>query len=642
MIRMLKDKLDKTQVFSHIMVLKDGDDGGVEAAQRHQEVQPAPPACRLCREEARIMTRKGQRKGHRQRPRQKLLLPRVEQQQAQQPQQVQRDAPPVAVAAAPVPSQLKLKLDGGFNTFQASYPELCESSALPVAGQMATTPFGSGLSSRASLSQPCLPQGQDGPTQILPFLYLGSQHDALSHDTLKKHNITYVLNLSLNCPKADILKDDEHFLRIPVNDNYQEKLLPYFYDAFVYLDKVRERGEVVLIHCLAGISRSPTLAISYIMRHLKMGSDEAYRFVKARRRTISPNFNFMGQLLEYERILVDEGILKEKDARSPSTSSGTSSGPSLSPSPFNDKQDFCPAKVPKSCSSIALFHSLPSSLSGCPSTEETLPPNEHGKRSIASIPALERPCALEGASVAAAPARPMALGLKSRRPVVIPQVLGEELPSPSSELSKLSFASAANPCFVPSQPMAPARPQLAQLEGGHLENPMFSAAGCSSMVPSIPGPPVPQRQFVAPLAQAAPNDLPAPQPEPEVPAEKPEKEPKEFKLFPMFSRKNLRLPTFNMFQHFKKQSDTEDIPRSRTADAGLAFYAQRPDNLSDAGVIREGECPKQRRKGGKKCGNGVPTDSPESGFQDGYKTTPEQDPDRTSIGSASSLEIAVQ
>lgn len=54
---------------------------------------------------------------------------------------------------------------------------------------------------------------------------------------------------------------------------------------------------------LAGISRSPALAVSYIMRHLHLTADDAYRYIKARRSYISPNFNFLGQLNEYERKL---------------------------------------------------------------------------------------------------------------------------------------------------------------------------------------------------------------------------------------------------------------------------------------------------------------------------------------------------
>lgn len=39
------------------------------------------------------------------------------------------------------------------------------------------------------------------------------------------------------------------------------------------------------------------------MRHLNLSADDAYRYIKARRSYISPNFNFLGQLYEYERTL---------------------------------------------------------------------------------------------------------------------------------------------------------------------------------------------------------------------------------------------------------------------------------------------------------------------------------------------------
>ncbi|GIX99503.1 tyrosine-protein phosphatase vhp-1 [Caerostris extrusa] len=98
-------------------------------------------------------------------------------------------------------------------------------------------------------------------------------------------------------------------MRIPVSDTYSEKLLPYFPKAFHFLDKVRQGNGCVLVHCLAGISRSPTVAIAYVMQHLRLSSDDGYRYVKSKRPTISPNFNFLGQLLEYEKQLRRENVL---------------------------------------------------------------------------------------------------------------------------------------------------------------------------------------------------------------------------------------------------------------------------------------------------------------------------------------------
>ncbi|XP_067674436.1 dual specificity protein phosphatase 16-like isoform X1 [Haliotis asinina] len=183
-------------------------------------------------------------------------------------------------------------LKGGFLAFHAMHPSLCESKS---SCSYKCAPL-------TSLSQPCLPVTNIGPTRILPFLYLGSQRDALSQETVQVNGINYILNLSTNCGQPPFVQDG-HFLRIPVNDNYSEKLLPYFYQAFQFIDKVREANGCVLVHCLAGISRSPTLAIAYIMDHMKMSSDDAYRYVKDKRPTISPNFNFLGQLLDFEKQL---------------------------------------------------------------------------------------------------------------------------------------------------------------------------------------------------------------------------------------------------------------------------------------------------------------------------------------------------
>ena len=73
--------------------------------------------------------------------------------------------------------------------------------------------------------------------------------------------------------------------------------------VFVFADGARDRQEGVLVHCLAGISRSVTITVAYLMYKLSMSLNDAYDFVRRRKANISPNFNFMGQLLDFERQL---------------------------------------------------------------------------------------------------------------------------------------------------------------------------------------------------------------------------------------------------------------------------------------------------------------------------------------------------
>lgn len=69
------------------------------------------------------------------------------------------------------------------------------------------------------------------------------------------------------------------------------------------LDEIKSKGGRVFVHCHAGISRSATVCIAYLMQHKYMSKDAAYHFVQNKRPIISPNLAFMGQLVQYERKL---------------------------------------------------------------------------------------------------------------------------------------------------------------------------------------------------------------------------------------------------------------------------------------------------------------------------------------------------
>jgi len=68
-------------------------------------------------------------------------------------------------------------------------------------------------------------------------------------------------------------------------------------------DEARQVQCGVLVHCLAGISRSVTVAVAYLMSSMCLSLDDANEQVKKCRPYASPSLNFMGQLLEFESSL---------------------------------------------------------------------------------------------------------------------------------------------------------------------------------------------------------------------------------------------------------------------------------------------------------------------------------------------------
>uniref|UniRef100_A0A4W3H459 Dual specificity protein phosphatase 8-like n=1 Tax=Callorhinchus milii TaxID=7868 RepID=A0A4W3H459_CALMI len=213
-------------------------------------------------------------------------------------------------------------LKGGFAVFSSAFPSLCEGK--------------SPRSLLSSCSQPCLSALEVGPTQIFPHLYLGSQSDVLNKEVMVRNRISHVLNVSSNCVKPNFIPDT-HFLRIPIDDSYRERLLPWILTAVQFIGtRVMLQGRV-LVHCWAGVSRSPAIAIAYVMNTSGLPLDDAYRFVKDRRASISPNFNFLGQLVEFERNLETQrdlcprGPPQEGSSPLPLTRSERGTGPDHAP-----------------------------------------------------------------------------------------------------------------------------------------------------------------------------------------------------------------------------------------------------------------------------------------------------------------------
>uniref|UniRef100_A0A8B9PUP7 Dual specificity protein phosphatase n=1 Tax=Apteryx owenii TaxID=8824 RepID=A0A8B9PUP7_APTOW len=207
-----------------------------------------------------------------------------------------------------------------------------------------------------ALSALCREARGGGPVEILPFLYLGSAYHASRKDMLDALGITALINVSANCPNH--FEGHYQYKSIPVEDNHKADISSWFNEAIDFIDSVKNDGGRVFVHCQAGISRSATICLAYLMRTNRVKLDEAFEFVKQRRSIISPNFSFMGQLLQFESQVLAPNCSAE--AGSPAMSAVLDRGASTT-TVFN-----FPVSIPVHTSSSALSY-LQSPITTSPS-----------------------------------------------------------------------------------------------------------------------------------------------------------------------------------------------------------------------------------------------------------------------------------
>ncbi|CAG4981111.1 unnamed protein product [Colias eurytheme] len=151
-------------------------------------------------------------------------------------------------------------------------------------------------------------------SQIIPGLYLSNARAAADRNVLQQLNITHVLTVEARrLPKSTFVDSNICTLYIRANDTPQTNLLPYFPMANAFIEEGLQKGNV-LVHCHFGVSRSATLVIAYIMQKYSLSFEQAYNFVRQRRKFINPNPGFVSQLKQYHKMNYDVNGLHRFEA----------------------------------------------------------------------------------------------------------------------------------------------------------------------------------------------------------------------------------------------------------------------------------------------------------------------------------------
>ena len=137
--------------------------------------------------------------------------------------------------------------------------------------------------------------------EIVDGIWLGNATDAMDLDTLKTHEITSVVN----CAHSNTLTSEEYYpkdwnyMGLACDDSASYDILGKHLDEFSnFMDKCAREKKPVLVHCAAGINRSATLLVAYLVARRGMNLKDTISHCFQKRPIILTNESFVLSLIE--------------------------------------------------------------------------------------------------------------------------------------------------------------------------------------------------------------------------------------------------------------------------------------------------------------------------------------------------------
>jgi protein-tyrosine phosphatase len=76
-----------------------------------------------------------------------------------------------------------------------------------------------------------------------------------------------------------------NYMYLPADDKHDFNIAGYFEKTYGFIDKQLSRTNV-LVHCAAGISRSASIVVAYLMKKLDQGYSEVLPRIKSKRPSV--------------------------------------------------------------------------------------------------------------------------------------------------------------------------------------------------------------------------------------------------------------------------------------------------------------------------------------------------------------------
>lgn len=136
---------------------------------------------------------------------------------------------------------------------------------------------------------------------VIPQLYIGDIQGAESYNELKALGITHIVQAMGGM--QPMFPKEFHYKVIDCVDTPSDNLSQHFDSVCSYMSKVVDNGGKIFVHCWAGISRSATICIAFLMYRLGVTLHAATLMCRKNRPQVYPNPGFQKQLENFEKKL---------------------------------------------------------------------------------------------------------------------------------------------------------------------------------------------------------------------------------------------------------------------------------------------------------------------------------------------------
>lgn len=132
-------------------------------------------------------------------------------------------------------------------------------------------------------------------SKITEQIFIGNYKDASDEKWLDKNNITHVINATKDLP--NYFPHRYKYLQLSLDDTMNQSLYEVLEPSYKFIYNAIGNGGTVFIHCFAGISRSVSIAIYFLMKVNRTTYLRTLDFIRTKRIIANPNPGFARQLV---------------------------------------------------------------------------------------------------------------------------------------------------------------------------------------------------------------------------------------------------------------------------------------------------------------------------------------------------------